>query len=118
MSAYNNSITIIGNLGRDPEIREIPEIGNVVSFPVAVYRSGKGDDKRTDWFYVEAWHDLARGVFEYCKKGDKVIIFGSVKFDNYEKDGMRVNKTKLVAREIGKDISVTKQDSVSEEEPF
>lgn len=116
MSAYNNSITIIGNLGRDPEIKEIPEVGHVANFPVAVYRSGKGEDKKTDWFYVEAWHDLARGVFEKCKSGDRVIIFGSIKFDTYEKDGIKVTKAKLLAREIGKDISVAKQQT--EEEPF
>ena len=117
MSIYNNSITIIGNLGRDPEIKEIPEIGHVVNFSVAVYRSGKGEEKKTDWFYIEAWHDLARGVFEHCKKGDKVIIFGSIKYDTYEKEGIKKSITKLVAREIGKDVSVAKQE-VDEYEPF
>jgi single-strand DNA-binding protein len=116
VSAYNNSITIIGNLGRDPEIKEIAEIGHVVNFTIAVYRSGKGDDKRTDWFTVEAWHDLARGSFEHLHKGDRVMIFGSLKNDSYEKDGIKITKTKLLAREIGKDISVAKQEA--EEEPF
>jgi len=115
MSAYNNSVTIVGNLGRDPEIREIPEIGHVASFPIAVYRSGKGDTKKTDWFYVECWHDLARGSFEYLKKGDRAIVYGSIKFESYEKDGVKINSTKLIAREVGKDVSIPRQKEV---EPF
>lgn len=109
MSAYNNTITIVGNVGRDPEIRET-EAGHVATFSVAVYRSGKGESKKTDWFYIEAWHDLARGC-ENLRTGDKVIIYGSMKFEQYEKEGIKVNSVRLVAREIGKSIAI-KEDEI------
>jgi single-strand DNA-binding protein len=116
MSSYNNAVTIIGNVGRDAELKEIEGVGTVAKFPLAVYRSGKGDDKKTDWFRVECWHDLARGAFTYCKKGSKVIVFGSMKFDTYEKDGKKEYMTSLVAKEIGKDVSVEKGET--DEDPF
>jgi len=117
MSSYNNAVTVAGNVGRDAELREVEGIGTVAKFPLAVYRSGKGDDKKTDWFYIECWHDLARGAATYCKTGAKVVVFGSMKFDQYEKDGEKKNSTSLVAREIGKDISIAK-DEADGADPF
>ena len=116
MSSYNNAVTVIGNVGRDAELKEIEGIGSVAKFPLAVYRSGKGDSAKTDWFYIECWHDVARGAVESCRKGAKVIVFGSMKFDQYEKDGVKQNRTSLVAREIGADIAVAK--GPSDEDPF
>ena len=106
MSAYNNQITVSGNVGKDAELKEIEGVGTVTKFPLGVYRTGKGDTAKTDWFYIECWHDLARGAFEKCTKGARVIVSGSMKFDQYEKDGVKQNRTSLVAREIGIDISI------------
>ena len=116
MSVYNNSVTIIGNVGKDAELKEIEGIGSVAKFPLAVYRTGKGETVKTDWFYVECWHDLARGAFVKCVKGARVIVSGSMKFDQYEKDGAKRTGASLVAREIGTDIAVEK--GPSDEDPF
>lgn len=117
MSAYNNNITVFGIVGRDAEIKEIPERGHVANFPLAVYRTGRGDSKKTDWFYVEAWHDLARGAFACCKKGKKYLVHGAMKFEQSEKDGIRKNFASLVARYIGEDISIPAGED-TEEDPF
>ncbi len=116
MSVYNNQIAVVGKVGKDAEIKEIGDIGTVARFPLAVYRTGKGDTVKTDWFNVECWHDLARGAFEKCVKGARVIVVGSMKFDQYEKDGIKQNRTSLAAREIGLDIAVDKGQT--DEDPF
>ena len=115
MSVYNNTVTVSGNVGRNAEVKEIDGIGTVAKFPLAVYRTGKGDTAKTDWFYVECWHDLARGALQSCVKGAKIIVTGSMKFDQYEDKGVKKNWTSLVARDIGVDISIKKE---GEADPF
>ena len=109
MSAYNNTITVVGNVGREAEIKEIDGVGTIAKFPIGVYRSGKGDDKKTDWFFVEAWHDVARGM-ENIKKGTKLIVKGTMKSEHVNDK----NYYSIVASDIGADISISKDD----EEPF
>lgn len=111
MSVYNNLVTVIGNLGKEAEIKELT-IGTIAKFSLAVYRSGKGEEAITDWLNVVAWHDLARGMSGIAK-GSKLIIVGSIATRSYEKDGIVKYITEIQAREIGFDISVKK----AEEEP-
>ena len=108
MSAYNNTITLIGRLGGDPELQATPA-GTVASFQLAVNRNG-GEKKETDWFRVEAWHDVARGVEKNLSKGDKVIVFGSFKVQKVE--SKPATYYKVIARNIGYDLNVP-EDSVS-----
>jgi single-strand DNA-binding protein len=106
MSVYNNSITLVGNLGKEAEIKET-SAGTVATFSLAVYRSGRGEQTVTDWFNVTCWHDLARGM-ERMPKGSKLIVVGSVIKRSYEAEGVKKYVTEIQAREIGKDISITK----------
>jgi single-stranded DNA-binding protein len=111
-----NVITVFGIVGRDAEIKEVPDVGHIASFPLAVYRSGKGDSKKTDWFKVEAWHDLARGAFACCKKGRRFLVRGFMKLESKQVDGAWQNYVSLVADRIGEDISVSAEQE--EEIPF
>jgi len=114
MSVYNNTITVVGNLGREAEFKEVSGIGTVAKFPIAVHRSGKGDDSKTDWFFVEAWHDLARGC-EDLIKGTKVIVNGQMKAEQKMlQDGSKTTYYSIVANNIGVDISKREDES----EPF
>jgi single-stranded DNA-binding protein len=117
MSIYNNQITVTGNVGREAELREVGETGTVASFPLAVYRSGKGEKATTDWFKITAWHDLARGA-STLRKGDRVIVMGQMKADVKENpDGSKITYYSILAREIGLDISVQKE-ATGKDEPF
>lgn len=120
MSAYNNQITVIGNVGKEPEVKEITA-GHVAKFSLAVYRNGKGEAAVTDWLNVVAWHDLARGM-EHVNKGQKLIVTGSVATRSYEVEGVKKYVTEIQAREIGVDISVKKatedSDFSNEDVPF
>lgn len=117
MSSWNNRITIIGNVGKDPE--QFDAGGNtIVKFSVACKR-GK---EKTDWLPVSCWHDLARGVLATIKKGDQVIISGSMQIDTKKKDdGTYATYTNLNADYVGLAVrGIEKEDNGEAEEtaPF
>ena len=74
--------TIIGNLGKDPEMRYTPDGTPVTSFTVAVNRKWTGRDggegEKTWWFKVTCWRKLAETTNQYLKKGRQVMVVGEV----------------------------------------
>ena len=79
-------ITLIANLGRDPEMRYTPSGVAVTSFSVAVNRSWTGQDgqrqDKTTWFRVTAWRGLAETCNQYLTKGQKVLVVGEMEEPN------------------------------------
>lgn len=77
--------TIVGNLGRDPEMRYAPSGSPVTSFSVATnrrYTNSEGEQvDETAWFRVSAWNRLAEVCAEYLNKGSKVLVEGRLKSD-------------------------------------
>ncbi len=75
-------ITLIGNLGRDPEMRYTPSGTPVTSFNVAVNRSWTGQDgqrqDKTTWFRISAWQRLAETCNQFLTKGQRVLVVGEV----------------------------------------
>ncbi|HVN54814.1 MAG TPA: single-stranded DNA-binding protein [Anaerolineaceae bacterium] len=80
-----HTIIIVGNLGRDPEMRFTPNGQAVTSFSVATsrqYTSNSGQQvKETIWFRVSAWGKLAETCNQYLKKGSKVLVEGRLTAD-------------------------------------
>jgi len=76
-----HKIIIVGNLGRDPEMRFIPSGQAVTSFSVAV-TDGFGDRKKTIWFKVSAWDKQAETCNNFLKKGSKVLVEGRMNADD------------------------------------
>lgn len=72
-----NQVTLIGNLGKDPEEKNVGEY-KVARFTLAT-RRGKDE---TDWHNITLWGKQAEVAMKYCKKGSKVCIIGSI---NYSK---------------------------------
>jgi len=100
-----NKVQLIGNLGKDPEIRFTPQDAKkVASFSLAVNRSFRNKDGEniddTQWFNLEAWTGLANVVEDYLKKGDRVYTEGRLKTESYEKDGETKYFTKVVVKEM------------------
>ena len=99
-----NKVQLIGNLGKDPEIRYTPEGKQLAKFSMAINRSYKNKEGETiddtQWFNIEAWTGLAKVIEEYLKKGDRVYIEGRLKTESYDKDGETKYFTKIVAREL------------------
>lgn len=79
-------ITLIGNLGADPEMRYTPNGQPVTSFRMAVSRSWTGQDgqrqEKTVWFRVTAWRKLAETASQYLTKGSKVLVVGELEEPN------------------------------------
>lgn len=75
-------ITLVGNLGRDPEMRYTPSGVAVTNFSVATSRSWTGQDgqrqEKTVWFRVAAWRGLAETCNQYLTKGQRVLVTGEV----------------------------------------
>ena len=99
-----NKVCIIGNCGRDPEVRVTTGGESVCNFSVAVNESWKGKDgtkqERTEWFTVDCWGKLAELCGQYVHKGDRVYVEGSLRTDEYEKDGVKKQRVKIVARQV------------------
>jgi single-strand DNA-binding protein len=105
MASVNKAI-LIGNLGRDPELRTTPSGQTVVSFSVATSesfndRSGARQE-RTDWHNIVVWGKLAELCSQYLRKGRSVYIEGRISYSQYEaKDGSgKRYRTEIVAQRV------------------
>jgi len=100
----DNTVTIVGNATRDPELRYTAGGAAVCSFGVAVSRRRKvGDqwEEATSFFDVTAWRDLAEHVAESITKGCRVVVVGRLEQREYEaRDGSKRNVVEIVADEI------------------
>ena len=93
---------IIGNLTRDPELRQTAEGISVCSFIVAVNRRvAKGAPQTADYFRVTAWRGLADTCHQYLQKGNKVMVSGPVSVSTYQaSDGTTRASLDMLAEEI------------------
>lgn len=98
MSGYIN-ITVVGSLGKDPEIRSTPGGKKVANFSVAVDQ-GFGDSKRTEWVNIVAWEKLADLAEKFLKKGKTIALSGTLQTRSWDKDGVKQYRTEVVARDI------------------
>lgn len=76
-------VTIVGNVGRDPEMRYLPSGAGVCSFSVAVNkvwtdRNSNEKREKTTWFKVSAWRQLGETCNQYVRKGMQVMVVGEV----------------------------------------
>lgn len=79
-------VTIVGNVGRDPEMRYTPQGIAVCSFSVATNKvTGKGEARKskTTWFRVTVWRERAETAAQYIKKGMKIMVVGEISASAY-----------------------------------
>ena len=100
-----NKVMIIGNLGRDPEMRYTPSGKPVTSFSLASSRSWVASDgerrEETEWFNVVAWGTLAEICNQHLTKGQRVYVEGRLQTRSWEDDnGHRHFRTEVVANEM------------------
>ena len=117
------NITILrGNLARDPELRTVNTGGkqtSVVNFTVAVskeYTKSSGDkDKITSFINCEAWDSGAEIIGSSFKKGDLVMVEGSLRNDTWEKDGVKHSSLKVRVNNFSKITKLSKPNKSSQE---
>ena len=94
----------MGNLTRDPELRQIPSGQNVCSFSLALNRSYKGSDgewqEAVDYVDVVAWGPLGERVAQYVTKGRPVLVSGRLQSRQWEQDGQKRNKLEVIAQDV------------------
>jgi single-strand DNA-binding protein len=104
MSRSLNKVQLIGNLGKDPELKYTPSGVAVATFSIATSESWKDQDgnqqEKTEWHNIVAWRKLAEICGEYLKKGKKVYLEGKLQTRNYEKDGIKRYVTEIVADQL------------------
>ena len=99
-----NKVILIGNLGRDPETRYLPNGDAVANISVATTetwkdKSGEKQEK-TEWHRVTLYRRLGEIAGEYLKKGSQVYIEGRIEYREYEKDGVKRYSTDIIASEM------------------
>lgn len=103
----DNTVTIIGNVTRDPELRYLSSGTALATLGVAVNRRWRNQqtnewEEQTSFIDVVCWRDLADNVSESITKGDRVIVQGRLEQRSWEtQDGDKRSKVEIVADEVG-----------------
>src|SRR5687767_1320356 len=104
MARSFNQVVLMGNLTRDPDLRQIPSGQSVCSFSLALNRSYKGSDgnwqEATDFVDVVAWGPLGERVAQYVTKGRPVLVSGRLQSRQWESDGQKRSKLEVVANDV------------------
>ncbi|MDG2454298.1 MAG: single-stranded DNA-binding protein [Bacteroidia bacterium] len=94
-----NKVILVGNLGKDPEVKYLD--ANKVVATLALATSERYTDKNgnkvenTEWHNLEMWDGLAKVAEKYLNKGSMIYVEGRLKTDTYEKDGIKRYSTKI-----------------------
>jgi single-strand DNA-binding protein len=105
MNTLKNKVQLIGNLGMDPDVKDLEGGKKVARFSLATKESYKnsGGEKVTDtqWHNIIAWGNNAKFAEKYLRKGQEIALEGKLTHRTYDdKDGVRRYFTEVVASEI------------------
>lgn len=104
MARSLNQVTLMGNLTRDPELRQTPTGQNVTSFSLALNRSYKDSSgewqEATDYIDIVCWGPLAERVSQYLSKGRRCLVQGRLQSRSWEQDGQKRSKVEVLANDV------------------
>jgi single-strand DNA-binding protein len=115
-----NTVNIMGNLTRDPELKAIPGGKSVCSLSIAnnrIYTKNNERVTEVSYFDVEVWGPIAENVNKYLKKGSGIIVEGRLKQDRWEKEGKTQSRVRIVANNVHFMPKKTGGDESSAEQP-
>ena len=98
-----NSVNIMGNLTRDPELKYLPSGKSVCSLSIAnnrVYTKNGEKVSEVSYFDVEVWGVAAENCAKYLTKGSGIIVEGRLKQDRWEKDGKTQSRVRITANSV------------------
>lgn len=97
-------MTIVGNVGQEPEMKYTPQGVALAELSVAVNKKwGKGDQRqeKTWWFRVTVWRELADLVMQYVHKGSKIMVVGEIDINAYiNRDGKAAASIELTGQKV------------------
>ena len=114
--AFDNTVTIVGNVTRDPELRFTQGGLAVANFGVAWNMKNRDGEESVSFFDVSCWRSLAENVAESVTKGTRVVIYGRLDHRTWEtQDGEKRSKIDIIADEVAPSLrwataEVTKTD--------
>ena len=98
---FNNTVTVVGNVTRDPELRFTPGGAPVASFGLAWNRKDQNGEEVVSFFDITCWRSLAENVAESITKGQRVIVYGRLDQRSWEnQEGERRSKVEIIADEV------------------
>ncbi len=104
MARSFNQVTLMGNLTRDPELRNTPSGQSVCNFGLALnrsYKNGEGEwVEATDFVDIVAWGPLGERVAQYLSKGRPALVAGRLQSRSWEQDGQKRSKLEVVASDV------------------
>lgn len=104
MARSVNQVILMGNLTRDPELRQTPSGQSVCSFSLALNRAYKGQNgewqEATDYIDCVAWGPLAERVSQYLSKGRRALVQGRLQSRSWEQDGQKRSKVEVLANDV------------------
>lgn len=104
MARSINQVTLMGNLTRDPELRQTPNGQSVCSFSLALNRSYKDQSgewvEATDYIDIVAWAGLGERVAQYLSKGRRCLVVGRLQSRSWEQDGQKRSKVEVLANDV------------------
>ena len=101
-----NKVILVGNVGRDPEVRYLEKGVSVAEFALATtergytMQNGTQIPDRTEWHNIKAWRGLAELAEKYIRKGSQLYVEGKIQTRSWEKDGVKRYATDIVADTI------------------
>ncbi len=98
-----NRVTLIGNVGRDPDIQQTKSGTKVAHFSLATNRrvpNGSEEEERTDWHRLTLWNRQAQFAEDHIHTGDRVYIDGRLEYDSYERDGVVIPTAEITVHEV------------------
>jgi single-strand DNA-binding protein len=104
MARSLNQVTLMGNLTRDPELRQTPNGQTVTNFSLALNRSYKDQSGEwqevTDYVDIVCWGPLAERVAQYMSKGRRCLVQGRLQSRNWEQEGQKRSKVEVLANDV------------------
>ena len=104
MARSVNKVTLLGNVGREPDIQQTQSGTKVAHLSLATNRwipgGGEEGKERTDWHRLTCWNRLAQFVEDHVSTGDRIYVEGRLEYDSYERDGVTIPTAEITVREL------------------
>lgn len=105
-----NLVTLVGRVGRDPDVKYFESGSVVCNMPLAVNRPTRNSDQ-PDWFNLEIWGKIAEVAGNYVRKGSLIGVQGSLKFEHWSDRSTGAARSKPVIRVEHLDLLGSRQDT-------
>lgn len=101
-----NRVTLLGNVGRDPEVKPITGGNAVAEFSLATStggyttKDGREVPQKTQWHNIKAFGDITSSIERYVKKGSTIYVEGRIEYSEYEKNGEKRTMTEIILEDM------------------